>query len=155
MSPYEDHLHLDGNTLLLRAINPEFVNWVRDEDGSNWPQFSHRGFTAMSQSEVDRLQYQGRAMSVGQAAILAEHFDEMETAIDTFLSSAFKIGWGVAGLYASDVRQVEPGLGIRHDEVNGQPWHALVFPKDGPNINTRAQKQLRAHALVLRAPSIT
>lgn len=149
--PFEDQQHLDGDLVVYRAVNPIFFDWLTHEEGRERP-VDKRAFTAMSQSEAERLGYAGRAMSVGLLHVLNDHFDDVETAIDEFLAMAEKLGWGVASLRASDVRAVDPPLGINEDPLSSQPWHALVFPLDRPNINKNMQSQLADCCTLVRPP---
>lgn len=150
-SPFEDDEHLDGDVGIYRAVHPLYFDWDAYEEGGERV-VSKQAFTAMREDEALQRGYPGRAMSVGLVDILNEQFAGPDAAVGEFLMRAQKVGWGVAVLRASDIRLVDPPLGLCEDAVADQPWHALVFPLDRGNINTKAQKQLADFCELVRPP---
>lgn len=151
-TPFDDDSDLTGEVSFYRAVHPSFFDWNSYDEGGLRP-VRGQAFTAMSETQALDRGYQGRAMSVAHSGLLAEHYaNDLDAALDAFLLKAEKVGWGVAQLEASDIRQVDPPLGLCLDSIEAQPWHALVFPVDKPNINKRVQGQLADFCKVIRAP---
>jgi hypothetical protein len=146
VSPFEDQNDLDLDIMVYRAVNPGLVDW-NDTDADGTPKMGSQIFQHMSDDRATAAGYSASAMSVALSHLLDKHLEGPERVLDEF-----GYDWGIAMFTVSDVRAVEPALGICEDPIDGAPWHGLVYAMTRSRMKKAESGALRSHATLIRLP---
>jgi hypothetical protein len=136
-SPYNDDATIEEEELLYRRI--KLPDWVRpnelDSDGR--PRIRSVAFQDFTEA---------LAFKWGLASVLAAHGRDASALIE------HRVGYGVAGLRASDVRQFQQG--IQRHPTDNEPWHAIVFCLHRKSKNEPIKDRLAEKAVWILPPPV-
>jgi len=130
---------IPDDVLLYRRIPPVGIDWTK-RNMAGEPRLSGGGFQDYSAAKAADYGLPGPAMSVGLQSVLVQYGKEPGVMLDGFPDT-----YGLAGVRAGEVRALNQG--VMANPTEKEPWHAVVYSKDGkrrsPSVQTKIAQVAR------------
>jgi hypothetical protein len=151
---HDDVELITDDDVLFRRIVSKFVQWGR-VTGNNKPDVPSQGFQDYPERVAqEKFNLPGACMSVSVERILADHGYDASKLIEDYP------GYGVAATTAGAMRALEGSpdtnwaQGVMLNSIDAEPWHAVVYCKNGGKKSAGMQNAIRLGAMwvILPAP---